>query len=513
MRTLALVAIVLASSANAEAPSGNGRTPSAIVDPRDYGAVGDGRTDDTAALRAALQAAADTGRIVLIPPGTFVTEPLNVGIGQIVRGSGRHSTILQSRSGGSVFEITGAGSPKSGKGGFVYSIELSDLGIRGVAQPWYPRAPYGVGEIVQSGANVYECTAAGTTGGTGPGTTGAAIVDGAVRWRWKRAVAAGGHGIHFHDNGPYGGPASIDLRNLYVSNVAGHGIYMVEEWSTTLENVDTDKTGGNGIDLQGGNTTTLIRCYPHQVGPGRAGYRIHGSAAFISCNGIDNPKAQANVDWAVLGDAVSEGDGAAHYPFATFSSCNAEDFSHRGIYVKEGGSIWIEGGTFQAPTSGEVVAIAVAWSSDAASVLSGQVRFMTKGATWARGAAIHALAGAGSPVLQIGASRATGEPLRYYSPAIGTTADVPTISSHYAGYVAGVPRSSVRLSAASLDDVVAMRLKGRSIDVGSGPPSTGTWQVGDMVWNGAPTPGSPPGWMCTQGGTPGTWKAMAPLEK
>jgi hypothetical protein len=42
-------------------------------------------------------------------------------------------------------------------------------------------------------------------------------------------------------------------------------------------------------------------------------------------------------------------------------------------------------------------------------------------------------------------------------------------------------------------------------------PTTGTWRVGDIVWNNAPASGQPPGWMCTVAGTPGTWVAMANL--
>jgi hypothetical protein len=45
----------------------------------------------------------------------------------------------------------------------------------------------------------------------------------------------------------------------------------------------------------------------------------------------------------------------------------------------------------------------------------------------------------------------------------------------------------------------------------SAAPTTGTWRVGDIVWNNAPASGQPPGWMCTVAGTPGTWKAMANL--
>jgi hypothetical protein len=42
-------------------------------------------------------------------------------------------------------------------------------------------------------------------------------------------------------------------------------------------------------------------------------------------------------------------------------------------------------------------------------------------------------------------------------------------------------------------------------------PTTGTWRVGDIVYNNAPASGQPPGWVCTVAGTPGTWKAMSNL--
>lgn len=42
-------------------------------------------------------------------------------------------------------------------------------------------------------------------------------------------------------------------------------------------------------------------------------------------------------------------------------------------------------------------------------------------------------------------------------------------------------------------------------------PSTGTWRVGDRVWNSTPTVGQPIGWICTVAGSPGTWVALANL--
>lgn len=39
-------------------------------------------------------------------------------------------------------------------------------------------------------------------------------------------------------------------------------------------------------------------------------------------------------------------------------------------------------------------------------------------------------------------------------------------------------------------------------------PTTGAHNLGDIVFNSAPSPGQPSGWVCTTGGTPGTWKAV-----
>jgi len=40
-------------------------------------------------------------------------------------------------------------------------------------------------------------------------------------------------------------------------------------------------------------------------------------------------------------------------------------------------------------------------------------------------------------------------------------------------------------------------------------PASGTWNAGQVVYHGAPSSGNPMGWVCTAGGSPGTWKALA----
>jgi hypothetical protein len=43
-------------------------------------------------------------------------------------------------------------------------------------------------------------------------------------------------------------------------------------------------------------------------------------------------------------------------------------------------------------------------------------------------------------------------------------------------------------------------------------PTTGTWRVGSVVWNTAPAAGGTAGWICTTGGSPGTWKTFGAIS-
>jgi len=43
-------------------------------------------------------------------------------------------------------------------------------------------------------------------------------------------------------------------------------------------------------------------------------------------------------------------------------------------------------------------------------------------------------------------------------------------------------------------------------------PARGTWQQGAIVFNSAPSPGTPIGWVCTSGGEPGTWNRFGIID-
>lgn len=86
-----------------------------IVSVKDFGATGDGTTDDTAAFQAA--ADANEGAEIYIPPGTYLVG--NIGwlnfAGQRWRGASKYQTILKAEAGltGAIFSNTDSGTASS----------------------------------------------------------------------------------------------------------------------------------------------------------------------------------------------------------------------------------------------------------------------------------------------------------------------------------------------------------------------------------------------------------------
>lgn len=56
-------------------------------------------------------------------------------------------------------------------------------------------------------------------------------------------------------------------------------------------------------------------------------------------------------------------------------------------------------------------------------------------------------------------------------------------------------------------EAAVMTTRKNRYDYGA-PPTSGTWAVGDTVWNSAPAPSGYIGWVCTTAGSPGIWKGF-----
>jgi hypothetical protein len=76
---------------------------------KDFGAVGDGVADDTAAIQATIDVVAPTGGQIVLPPGVYkISSPLNISSQNVfVQGSGRRATkIVQSVVSQKAFNVT-----------------------------------------------------------------------------------------------------------------------------------------------------------------------------------------------------------------------------------------------------------------------------------------------------------------------------------------------------------------------------------------------------------------------
>lgn len=118
-----------------------------VVSVKDFGAVGDGVTDDTAAIQAAIDFAKDAGRMeVLLPPGTYlIAQTISIYTGTILRGAGVNVTFLKAADGSNcgVLETDGFASLTGGTAKFVtdtgmtWGFELRGFTVDGNRQNNY----------------------------------------------------------------------------------------------------------------------------------------------------------------------------------------------------------------------------------------------------------------------------------------------------------------------------------------------------------------------------------------
>ena len=68
------------------------------------------------------------------------------------------------------------------------------------------------------------------------------------------------------------------------------------------------------------------------------------------------------------------------------------------------------------------------------------------------------------------------------------------------------PNTTRQIGPHRVNFVEGLGIIDRTVTIASSAPTSGTWMPGAIVFNGAPTAGSPVGWQCLAGGSPGTWR-------
>lgn len=254
----------------------------------DFGAIGDGVADDTAAVQAAFDDSNTSGRSVYFPAGTYLCNPTIDGYNSIhVYGEGPGRSILKS------FSSLSAVLTADNSTGLTHTLTIEELSLNG----------------------------------SGSGTDN--------------------HGFYVTSDQPF----DITLRNIRINDCGGAGVYIpTNAFTILLDGVDVSMpaTASHGIDIFGDNTITLMRCYVHTVATNQAAYRLRsGRFTMIGCNGIDSG---ATCFWGLFGNTLAQ-DGSDAYARVTLIGCNVEA-SPTGIRVKTGSQVNIFSTHFVSPTSG-----------------------------------------------------------------------------------------------------------------------------------------------------------------
>lgn len=136
--------------------------PAIYTNVKQYGAVGDGSTDDTTAISNANTAVAATGGTLYFPPGTYITTTQTLNAKVHWRGSGIESTIIKLKNGtnadllsAQTGSINLSASFGSGSAGSLYNFGIYDLTLDGnkanqSSGTSYPLRFYGYGYILQN---------------------------------------------------------------------------------------------------------------------------------------------------------------------------------------------------------------------------------------------------------------------------------------------------------------------------------------------------------------------------
>jgi len=166
------------------------------------------------------------------------------------------------------------------------------------------------------------------------GVTGGAIV--AEPIKYLRPVlrdfslvgdAASGRGIDFSK--VFGEVYLGEFKNLCIF-AGDDGIYSIRFFSMVVDNVSAASYRGHSFRVACGPAVSWRNCYALRTGPGKAGYRLAGTIAMYSCNGLNEGDY-----WGVFGCDPSAADGfekdfpERNYPDVTLISCNVEDFCSR----------------------------------------------------------------------------------------------------------------------------------------------------------------------------------------
>jgi hypothetical protein len=428
-----------------------------IVSVQDFGAVGDGVTDDFAAFQAALTALPDSGGSLYIP----ATEQ------NIYRLSDTLEIIKPVRICGQL----PTASLYVANAGTVLKFDANKIGIIFHAYNTY------TSPVLGANYSIMENVAVVSAGGSGA-FDGIIIKAPGVRlsnvwsWYWPR------YGIFV--DGTVGNAAQWRLDNCYTNANTSHGVYVLG--SQPSAGVCTQLTSSNNGGWAVWDESFLGNTYigAHAEGNTSGAYKTVGSVnscVFIGAyteppqkSILSAPSIFVGGLGASLGAIDSTSEGSA-INGGTAQGAPLQYINSKGV-VTVGSTLGKDDSALVAMTFGA--------SSESPTYDSWKLKFDNTNKAWFWQYANSSLF---QPISLIGSAT----PVYTNTGLTG-----PVFQNGYGITNNGISSVKVRL-------------------LGTAAPTTGTYEIGDIVYNSTPAAGGYIGWVCVTAGAPGTWKTFGPI--
>jgi len=507
------------------------------VSVKDFGAVGDGVTDDYSAISAAINSVSygtgiyQSGPSVYFPPGTY-----------------RCSQTIQLKKSVKLYGDS-SGLPYNSM-----AMLKFDAGISGIVVHRYNT----INDTKQS-----------------PTTTGAdsSIIEGLnIVGQYGTADVIGGHGIWLR--------ARAVLKNVYVSGFVGHGIQILASsggsnyfegnannwvidsgrvqncggWGVYIDGADVNAGKATCIDVSSNGLggifdssflgNTHIAHHAAGNGSGSAGYnatlgktgmvwysgfRYYAASGASEANLIATTPGTDEAIWTKIAASASSSSQfplwEAGKPLGTYFSSDqfkTDNLNAKnvfiGCYVESGYS----GSSFVLPTV----------------IIGGLMDTVVGGAHFTanlQGPILYNLLQTNSILVGPDSSVTSGTAIKFFdsdtstnlawtwdksvgrwgyrfanlgNPSFISLYDrAATVANGYARDLSGF-NGALGISGYYFGESNQMKWRG----LGTAAPTTGNWLRGDIVYNSSPSAGGYLGWVCTSGGAPGTWKEFGAIS-